>query len=307
MTENKTPAPHSPNRRYAIGADIGGSHICSAVVDLAQGSLCSEPADTPVDSEAGATEILDAWARNLRRTIALAPAGSGSIRGIGFAFPGPFDYVRGISRISGVRKFDRIYGLDVAESLRARLGPETEFRFVNDASAFALGECLGGAACGDDRVVALTLGTGVGSGFVENRRLVESGERVPANGWVYCLPFEEGVADDAFSTRWFRRRWTELTGRQAEGARDIAASCDTDPAARRLFDEYGSRLARFAGPVLERFGARTLLLGGNIARAYPLFGPAMREGFSADGRTVEIRISSLMDRAAMIGAASLFL
>lgn len=307
MTENQIHISHSKNNRYAIGADIGGSHICSAVVDLAQGTICSEPVDTPVNSEAGATEILNAWVRNIERSLALAPGGGDSILGIGFAFPGPFDYVRGISLIRGVRKFDRIYGLDVAKSLRARLDLESEFRFVNDASAFALGECLGGAARGDDRVVSLTLGTGVGSGFVENCRLVESGEQVPANGWVYCLPFEEGIVDDAFSTRWFRHRWMELTGRQAEGVRDIAASYDTDPAARRLFDEYGSRLAYFAGPVLERFETRTLLLGGNIARAYPLFGPAMKERFSADGRTVEIRISSLMDRAAMIGAASLFL
>lgn len=296
---------HSEKGRYAVGADIGGSHICSAVVDLVQGRICSEPAETPVDSGAGAVEILDAWTENTRQTLALAP--SEGVCGIGFAFPGPFDYVRGVSLIRGVRKFDRIFGLDAAESLQARFGGDYAFRFVNDASAFALGECLGGAARDADRVVSLTLGTGVGSGFVENRRLVESGDRVPANGWVYCLPFEEGIVDDAFSTRWFCERWFRLTGTQAEGARDIAARCDTDPAARGLFEEYGRRLAAFAGPVLDRFGANTLLLGGNIARAYPHFGPAANERFVSDGRRIEIRISALMDRAAMIGAASLFL
>ena len=29
--------------RYAVGADIGGSHICSAVVDLTTGEICGEP------------------------------------------------------------------------------------------------------------------------------------------------------------------------------------------------------------------------------------------------------------------------
>lgn len=106
--------------------------------------------------------------------------------------PGPFDYERGISLIRGVRKFERIYGLDVAATLYPLLrecGTE-EFRYVNDAAAFALGECLGGVADDAERVVALTLGTGVGSGFVAGRRLVTSGDEVPANGWVYCLPFE---------------------------------------------------------------------------------------------------------------------
>lgn len=296
---------HSENNRYAIGADIGGSHICSAAVDLAEGTICGEAVTTPVDSHAGAVEILDAWAANIRQAAALSPAGR--VTQVGFAFPGPFDYVRGLSLISGVRKFDRIYGLDIAESMQARLPGDCAFRFVNDASAFALGECLGGAARDADRVVALTLGTGVGSGFVENRRLVESGEEVPANGWVYCLPFGEGIVDDAFSTRWVCSRYEQLTGRKIAGAREAAERHASDAAAQQLFDEYGERLAAFAGPVLQRFRARTLVLGGNIARACPLFGPAMQLRFEQDGLAVEIRISALMDRAALIGAASLFL
>lgn len=294
----------SEKDRYAVGADIGGSHICSAVVDLAEGTICGEPVTTSVDSHAGAVELLDAWAANIRQAAVMSP--SGKVRQVGFAFPGPFDYVRGISLISGVGKFDRLYGLDIAESMRLRLPAGCDFRFVNDASAFALGECLGGAARDAGRVVVLTLGTGVGSGFVENRRLVESGDEVPANGWVYCLPFGDGIVDDAFSTRWVCSRYEQLTGKRIEGAREAAERCATEMAARQLFDEYGERLAAFCGPVLGRFRSRTLVLGGNIARAYPLFGPAMRRRFERDGLCVEIRISLLMDRAAMIGAASLF-
>ncbi len=295
----------SENERYAVGADIGGSHICSAVVDLAEGTICGETVTTPVDSRAGAVEILDAWAGNIRQAASSVPGGT--VRRIGFAFPGPFDYVRGISLIHGVDKFDRLYGLDIARSMQARLPDACDFRFVNDASAFALGECLGGAARDAGRVVALTLGTGVGSGFVENGRLVESGEEVPANGWVYCLPFGDGIVDDAFSTRWICSRYEQLTGERIAGAREAAERHAADAAARQLFDEYGERLATFAGPVLRRFRSETLVLGGNIARACPLFGPAMRRRFERDGLAVEIRVSDLMDRAALLGAASLFL
>lgn len=296
----------SEKNRYAIGVDIGGSHVCAAVVDLVTGSLCSEPVSVPVDSRAGAGAILGAWTEGIVEAVRRAGIRP---RCAGLAFPGPFDYVRGISLIRGVNKFDRIYGLDISATLRDWLRGEgiDTFRFVNDASAFALGECLGGAVRHEDRVVALTLGTGVGSGFVAGHRLVESGDEVPLNGWVYHLPFESGIVDDAFSTRWVCTRYLELTGLRVGGAKEVADRYGEDPAARRLFDEYGERLATFAGPVLDRFRCRVLLLGGNISRAWDLFRPALERKFSDDGRNIRVFTSELLDRAALIGAASLFL
>ena len=75
-----------------VCVDIGGSHICSAVVDLATGQLCGEPHTDKVDAAAGARTIAGAWAANIRRTA--AASGIGRIRCAGFAFPGPFDYER---------------------------------------------------------------------------------------------------------------------------------------------------------------------------------------------------------------------
>lgn len=227
---------------------------------------------------------------------------------MGLAFPGPFDYERGISLIQGVRKFDRLYGLDVTESLLARLegaGVE-ECRYVNDAAAFALGECFCGAASGAGRVMALTLGTGFGSGFVAAGRLLTDAPEVPVHGWVYHLPFEGGIADDAFSTRWFCRRYRALTGREVTGVKEIADRAGTEKEARRLFDEYGRRLGEFILPVFDRFRGDVLVLGGNIARAYPLFGPAFEARLADEGRKIDIRMSALLDQAAMAGAASLF-
>ncbi len=218
------------------------------------------------------------------------------------------DCARGVSTVYGVDKYELIYGLDIKSSLAPRLAGcgVKNFRFVNDASAFALGECIGGAARQADRVLALTLGTGVGSGFVAGRRLVESGDDVPANGWVYCLPFEDTIVDDSFSTRWICRRYKELAGEDVSGAKDVAERYGNCDAARRLFDEYGERLARFAVPVVERFRADALVLGGNISRAYPLLGEPMKAVMDAMGCNVKVMVSFLMDKAALTGAASLF-
>lgn len=293
--------------KYAIGADIGGSHISSAVVDLQTGVLCTSVQVTPINNKASALEILDGWCSNLSETMRCSDI---KVDKIGFAFPGPFDYQKGISLISGVNKFDKIYGLDVGESIRSVLGTATsdmQFRYVNDASAFALGECLGGATREDDRVVALTLGTGVGSGFVAHRKLVDNSVEVPDNGWVYCLPFEDGIVDDAFSTRWIIKRYKELTGKEVSGAKDVADMYNADRSARQLFEEYGERMAAFVAPLLDKFHSRSLVLGGNISRAYPLFAQPLINGLSRQGLEVSVKPSELLDKAAMIGAASLFI
>lgn len=293
--------------RYSVGVDVGGSHVCCAVVDLQTASVVGDSTvNIAVDSGGEASDILSAWSDAAGRSVALSGVKPFAA---GFAFPGPFDYRRGVSMISGIGKFDRIFGLDVAGSLMSRLretGLE-RFGFINDASAFALGESIGGAARGVGNVIVLTLGTGFGSGFVSDGRLVTDTERVPADGWVYCLPWEGGIADDGFSTRWFCRRWAESTGEKVRGAKEIADRFDSDPVARGIFEEYGDRLGRFIAPISRRFGGEAIVLGGNISRAFPLFAPSMTAALAEAGVDVRVGRSILQDGAAMIGAASIFI
>lgn len=296
-----------PKDVYALGVDVGGSHLCSAVVNLTAGTLCTRPVTTPVDSHGSAQDILAAWADNVNAS--LDSFSGGCVSGIGFAFPGPFDYVNGISLIKGVDKYEAVFGMKVRDSILPYLKPEyrdIDMLFVNDASAFALGESLCGAARDDARVVALTLGTGVGSGFVADRVLVTDSPDVPDNGWVYCLPFEGGIVDDAFSTRWIVKRYFQLTGKTVKGAKEVAEMYQENEAARQLFAEYGSRLAEFIVPVARRFGSGSVVLGGNISNALPLFAMSLEKGIAEAGASLNVRKSQLMDHAAMIGAASLF-
>lgn len=297
------------DKQYAVGTDVGGSHVCSAVVNLSTGEIAGKPVETALDSSAGAEHIMDTVACNILQAVSEAGPVQ-DIAGAGLAFPGPFDYEHGVSAVRGVGKYDRIYGLDVKASLYSRLCSHgiTSFKFVNDAAAFALGECAAGAGAGAERVVAITLGTGVGSGFVAGGHLVETGDEVPAHGWVYHLPFGDGIADEAFSTRWVCRRYLELSGKNVRGAKEVAEDCQSGSVqARQLFDEYGSRFASFVAPVLKRFRADVLVLGGNISRAYGLFGPALERGLAAGGCPVPVKTSVLLDRTAMTGAATLFM
>lgn len=290
-------------RNLAIGVDVGGSHVCSAVIDLAAGQIIGQRIQTDIPHTSPADELFAAWADNIAQCLRQAPE---PVTRIGMDFPGPFDYVHGISQMD--HKLPHIKGLNVADELRSRIagGENLKFRFVNDASAFALGECHFGAARGVEKVVVLAIGTGFGSGFVSGGKIVEDGETVPPGGEVWNLPWAGSIADDWFSTRGILARYQTLTGELLEGAKDVADRYATDPAAQDTWHAFGRELAQFTARLIQNFGATTVLLGGNIARSLHLFQPEMDKTYASVGLKADIKPCALLSDAAMMGAATLF-
>ncbi|MFZ2287946.1 MAG: ROK family protein [Bacteroidales bacterium] len=290
----------------AIGVDIGGSHITAVAVDMASHTIISgSRAESPVDNKAEADEILTVWTDTLKKVL------SGmqifNLRGIGFAMPGPFDYVRGICLIRGVPKYEKLYGVNVGKAVASRLGLpcDCRVRFMNDASSFAVGEAWAGKAAGFGKMMAITLGTGFGSAFVDNRIPVVDGDRVPRMGCVYHLPFGTGIADDYFSTRWFTSRYRELTGKEAEGVKEVAMEAMHLPVVRSIFTEFGSSLGTFLAPWLMKFEAEILVIGGNISNGWELFGPGFERTLREAGCNTTVAISELKEDAALLGSAYL--
>ena len=288
-----------------ISADIGGSHISSAAVDPGSRKIIpGTNSEVEVDSKAGADEIINHWADCLRGSIEKA----GAVKGIGLAMPGPFDYFNGISLIKGVNKFDNLYGVDVRFALKEALGLDenTSVRFINDATAFAIGEAWAGKARGYKKMMAITLGTGFGSAFLDDGIPVLEGESVPETGCVYHLPYKNSIADDYFSTRWFVNTFNERTGASVTGVKDIAVlAADGDTAAVDIFKEFGQNLGDFLHEWIKRFGTQILIIGGNIANAGGLFIPVLNDVLSSNGLTIDIEISELKETAALLGAGHL--
>ena len=111
--------------------------------------------------------------------------------------PGPFDYVNGISLFKGENgKYENTYGMNVPKMLNdfLALPEQIKCRFINDATAFAIGEDQVGKAKNYKRSLSVTLGTGFGSAFIKNGLPVVEGEEVPEGGCLWHLPFENGLA-----------------------------------------------------------------------------------------------------------------
>ena len=293
-------------QNIAIGVDIGGSHITAVAVDMnAHRIINGSRAESPVDNKAEADAILTVWTDTLKQVMKGIQLFN--LRGIGFAMPGPFDYVRGICLIRGVPKYEKLYGVNVGKAVGSRLGLpcDCRVRFMNDASSFAVGEAWAGKASGFRRMMAITLGTGFGSAFLEDRIPVVEGDRVPKMGCVYHLPVDNGIADDYFSTRWFTSRYREVTGREATGVREIAMMAGRAPEVLDIFREFGTGLGGFLAQWLRKFDAEIIVIGGNISHAFNLFGPSMKEALMKEGCDTEIAISELKEDAALLGSAYL--
>lgn len=280
---------------YGITFDVGGTTIKGAAV-TGEGRV-EEGTFTQVDSRSGASagEILDNLYITIKntaeRTRTLCP--QARIAGVGFAFPGPFDYVRGISFMRGLNKFDALYGVNVKEELMRRIAtdallggmfvPPVRIVFGNDASMFALGEAHFGAARRYRRSVCLTIGTGLGSGFVEEGRLVERRDDVPEDGWLYRLPWKNGIVDDAISRRGILRMAEEMG--LAPGITDVkelALEAQAgNAAARALFERFGAELAEVLSAYAVPFRPEGIVLGGQISRSFELFAASLRERLAA--------------------------
>jgi glucokinase len=293
-------------RNLAIGADIGGSHISCAAVDLPTGKILKETlTGREVNNQAHANVIIGVWKEALSDAMSKVPIEK--VRGIGFAMPGPFDYVKGISYIKGVTKYENLYGVNINDAIASKLEVSGDFliRFMNDASSFAVGEAWAGSAAHANRSLSITLGTGFGSAFVSNRIPIVDGPEVPKLGCIYHIPYRDGIADDYFSTRWFIREYKNATGKELKGVRELAELADTDKTASGLFIDFGTRLGVFLAPWLLRFKAEILVIGGNISLAYNLYGKVFEESLKKEKCNCKVALSALKEDAAILGSAYL--
>jgi glucokinase len=291
-------------KNLAIGTDIGGSHISCAAVDLETRKLLKETlTEKPVNNQASAEEIIDVWSSALSAVLAKIPAER--VKGIGFAMPGPFDYVKGICYIRGVAKYENLYGVNVTEAIAKKLGTGKDFliRFMNDASGFAVGEAWAGSAAKFDRSLSVTFGTGFGSAFISNRIPIVDGPEVPKMGCIYHIPYREGIADDYFSTRGLLGRYKKHTGRELSGVKELAALAESDKFVKELFNDFGDNAGLFLSEYLKRFRAEILVLGGNISHAYNLFGEVFEARLKKENCFCEVALSKLKEDAALLGSA----
>ena len=265
--------------------DVGGSHVTAALVE---GDRVTARADADIDPDGTADAILGA--------IAGAGRELGAQKNWTLAFPGPFDYERGVGSFEGVGKFGAIAGLDLTKDLGDRL--DAPVRFVDDADAYIMGEWSAGAARGHDRVIGVTLGTGVGAAFLVDGRPQAGGPGVPAGGNLYPELYLGRPIEDTVSTRALLGSY----GQEGVSVRELFERARAGEAsALSVVTSTMEHLGRFVGPFVAGFSATVFVVGGSISQSWDLIEPALRRGLG--DTTVALAHSALLADAPLIGAA----
>lgn len=275
-----------------LGIDIGGSHITLAQVDPEKREIITSTyVREHVNSFDDRETIFSAW------TSAIEKGAHNLVKSdllIGIAMPGPFDYENGISLMEQ-GKFMDILHVNIKEELSKRLSISTkQIHFVNDAAAFMEGEVFGGCVQDFKRVFGVTLGTGLGTTFYNGEFATDED--------LWDSPFKDSICEDYLATRWFVNRYKELTGEQISGSKDLLDM--PLEIQKQIFDEYADSFSDFIVKYVDHYKPEVLVLGGNIAKAYPHFEQRFIQNLTENNITLQVKISVIFEDAAILGATS---
>lgn len=294
------------NTSYAIGLDIGGTHITAAVINKTEMkvidfSLFKESFDSnlPVD------QVMNIWKDVINTSIENSKVEN--IKGVSICMPGPFDYEKGICWIKDQSKYEHFYGLNVRELLLESLNFSNDFPvlFENDAVCFGKGEVFKQQENLSKKVMAVTLGTGLGACFIDKGVSISTGNQVPTDGEIYNLEYKEGIAEDYVSVRGLLSHYKTLSGFTLKNGLELYdLAVNGDQQAVKVFETMGEDLAAVIIPWIKKFSADHIIIGGKIANASNLFLSSFNKTIKESGLETKVSISTDNEIAALLGAVS---
>ncbi|AOW10311.1 ROK family protein [Flavobacterium gilvum] len=294
-------------KRFAIGMDVGGSHITAAIIDVNEMKIVEgSVSKLSFDSNLPVQIVMDYWEKGIRSLC--EKINLENLSGIAMAIPGPFDYEKGTFWIKDQNKYENFYGLNIKDLLRERFNFDNNFPIVsdNDANSFGKGEVYKNTKNLTKRVMAVTLGTGLGGCFIENGKIVQNRKDVPENGEIWNLPYKNGIAEDAVSLRGLLDNYKKFTGKQLNEGLDLYHLANSgDEKANEAFSKFGEDLAEVVLPCLKNFNADMFVIGGKLANAGDLFLNSFKEKIKNAGVEIEVAISTDNETSALLGVATL--
>jgi glucokinase len=297
-----------------IGAvDVGGTKIAVGVVDdngrvLAREECATEPDLGYAHALANMRGMLDATSHGANTPITGIGIGS---TGPVFPLTGEFGDVNFFPNWKGENPVE-----DLTEIFHVRVAME------NDADAAALGEAGWGAGKNKKRLIYVTVGTGIGTGFILDGQLYRGADcshpeighhLIDPSGPACVCGFHgcwESLAAGPAMTTWLEKEAPASYAHRGDlSAKRICELAVTgDEWARRAVDREIRYLGLGLANLVTMFTPDAIVLGGSVMKSASLFLEGIRKIIRESCRLVpfdrsELSLASLGEDANLIGAA----
>ncbi len=265
--------------KYAVGIDLGGTAVKIGLF-TEDGSLI-EKTGFPTEPLRGKDAVLDDIAS---RVMCMASEHRITLSdcAVGMGFPGPVDNSGHIEAAVDLHMYDYFPGAELSRRLNG-----TVVALENDANAAALGEMWQGGGKGYNSLILITLGTGIGSGIVIDKKIlrgahglageighirVNPDEPEPCNcGGRGCLDQIASATGIVRYARMFMRKNGEpgrLSGMDPLTAKDVVdAARAGDRTACESLTYCMDFLGKMIADVCNVIDPEAVVIGGGVSKA----------------------------------------
>ena len=274
---------------YHIGIDLGGTNIRAGIV---HSNALQKIVSRRINARGSAEEVLQELFSVTDQLI------SNSVTSIGIGVPGLVNIEEGIV-------YDVVYIPSWKEvPLQKWMADRYKLPvFVdNDANCFALGEYYFGKGKGYNSMIGLTIGTGLGSGIIINKKLYpgRNGGAGEFGMLEYLDHSCEYYASGQFFENVYKIKGEDVFKNAQEGNED----------AIKMYEEMGIHLGNAIKTILYALDVELIIMGGSVRHAWLWFNKTMWQqiktfGFQNAVKHLKIEISEL-ENAGILGAAALY-
>ncbi len=313
-------------KRYIIGVDLGGTNIKAGIYDLE--FVAVKELSIPTEAAEGPSHVLGRIREAVRLITDEENIPLEMVEGMGIGVPGLLEPVAGISFFSP--NFPGWENVHVINEMKQHY--DFPIFIDNDVRVNLYGEWLQGAGRGYNNLVLITLGTGLGSGVVNDGKVMYGtsysageighmnmyrsgrpckcgssgclGRYVSAIGMVNTFKEKLNEGRTSMIQTWTNHQEDQITALMISEAYELG-----DDLAIEVMQETGTILGFGLANVVNILNPELIIVGGGMAAAGDKLLSPVREtvnqhALKLSGGKCRIVLAELGSRSGTIGAAS---